>query len=71
MGTGITDVIGGPHDFLPLRSDEFQKLWDYEMCRVPGMLNLIFVSLYQQLLVVCRKYDSSQRILFKQIFLEY
>jgi hypothetical protein len=29
MGTGITDVIGGPHDFLPLRSDrsdEFQKL---------------------------------------------
>jgi hypothetical protein len=27
MGTGITDVIGGPHDFLPLRSDEFQKLW--------------------------------------------
>ena len=30
MGTGITDVIGGPHDFLPPRSDrsdEFQKLW--------------------------------------------
>ena len=26
MGTGITDVIGGPHDFLPDRSDEFQKL---------------------------------------------
>ena len=26
MGTGITDVIGGPHDFLPTRSDEFQKL---------------------------------------------
>ena len=29
MGTGNTDVIGGPHDFLPLRSDrsdEFQKL---------------------------------------------
>ena len=26
MGTGITDVIGGPHDFLPPRSDEFQKL---------------------------------------------
>jgi hypothetical protein len=26
MGTGITDVIGGPHDFLPLRSDKFQKL---------------------------------------------
>ena len=28
MGTGITDVIGGPHDFLPLRSDrsdEFKK----------------------------------------------
>jgi hypothetical protein len=28
-GTGITDVIGGPHDFLPPRSDrsdEFQKL---------------------------------------------
>ena len=24
MGTGITDVIGGPHDFLPPRSDEFQ-----------------------------------------------
>jgi hypothetical protein len=22
----ITDVIGGPHDFLPPRSDEFQKL---------------------------------------------
>ena len=21
MGTGITNVIGGPHDFLPLRSD--------------------------------------------------
>jgi hypothetical protein len=30
IGTGITDVIGGPHDFLPPRSDrsdEFQKLW--------------------------------------------
>ena len=30
MGTGITDIIGGPHDFLPSRSDrsdEFQKLW--------------------------------------------
>jgi hypothetical protein len=26
MVTGITDVIGGPPDFLPLRSDEFQKL---------------------------------------------
>ena len=29
MGTGITDVIGGPHDVLPPRSDrsdEFQKL---------------------------------------------
>jgi hypothetical protein len=29
MGTGITDVIGGPDDFLPPRSDrsdEFQKL---------------------------------------------
>ena len=25
-GDGITDVIGGPHDFLPIRSDEFQKL---------------------------------------------
>ena len=28
MGTGITDVIGGPHDCLPLRSDrsdEFKK----------------------------------------------
>jgi hypothetical protein len=23
----ITDVIGRPHDFLPPRSDEFQKLW--------------------------------------------
>ena len=22
-----TDVIGGPHDFLPPRSAEFQKLW--------------------------------------------
>ena len=31
MGTGITDVIGGPHDFLSPRSDrsdEFQKLWN-------------------------------------------
>ena len=30
MGTGITDVIGIPHDFLPPRpdrSDEFPKLW--------------------------------------------
>jgi hypothetical protein len=30
MGTGITNVIGGPHDFLPPwsdRFDEFQKLW--------------------------------------------
>jgi hypothetical protein len=30
MGTGITNVIGGPHDFLPPwadRSDKFQKLW--------------------------------------------
>jgi hypothetical protein len=26
MGTGITNVIGGPYDFLPPRSDEFQKL---------------------------------------------
>ena len=29
MGTSITDVVGGPHDFLPPRSDrsdEFQKL---------------------------------------------
>ena len=26
MGTDITDVIGGPHGFLPPRSDEFQKL---------------------------------------------
>ena len=26
MGTGINDVISGPHDFLPGRSDEFQKL---------------------------------------------
>jgi hypothetical protein len=26
MGTGITDVIGRPHDFLPPRSDEFQNL---------------------------------------------
>ena len=26
MGTGITDFIGGPHDFLPPRSDEFKKL---------------------------------------------
>jgi hypothetical protein len=30
MGTGITDVIGGPHDFLPPRSDEFQKLCLYK-----------------------------------------
>jgi hypothetical protein len=32
IGTGITDVIGGPHDFLPPRSDrsdEFQKLCNY------------------------------------------
>ena len=32
MGTGITNVIGGPHDFLPPRSDrseEFQKLCNY------------------------------------------
>ena len=28
MGTGITDVIGGPHDFLPDRSDKFKKLCD-------------------------------------------
>ena len=28
MGTCITDVIGGPHDFLPPRSDEFKKLCD-------------------------------------------
>ena len=31
MRTGITGVIGGPHGFLPPRSDrsdEFQKLWD-------------------------------------------
>ena len=35
MGTGITDVIGGPHDFLPLRSDEFQKLW-----KVPTILGV-------------------------------
>jgi hypothetical protein len=28
METGITDVIGRPHDFLPPRSDEFQKLCD-------------------------------------------
>ena len=29
MGTSITDVIGGPHGFLPSRSDEFQKLCCY------------------------------------------
>ena len=28
MKTGITDVIGRPHDFLSPRSDEFQKLCD-------------------------------------------
>jgi hypothetical protein len=27
MGTSITGVIGGPHDFLPARSDEFQNLY--------------------------------------------
>jgi hypothetical protein len=27
MGTDITDVIGGPHDFLPPMSDQFQKLY--------------------------------------------
>ena len=27
MGTGTTDVIGGPRDFLPPRSNEFPKLW--------------------------------------------
>jgi hypothetical protein len=35
MGTGITDVIGGPHDFLPPRSDrsdEFQKLCNKICC---------------------------------------
>lgn len=47
------------HDLLDI-------VWDYEMFRVPGMLNLIFISLYQQLLVVCGKYDSSQMMLFKQ-----
>ena len=33
MGTGITDVIGGPNDFLPPRSDrsdEFQKLCRFD-----------------------------------------
>ena len=35
MGTGITDVIGGPHDFLPPRSDEFKKLW-----KVPTILGV-------------------------------
>ena len=33
MGSGITKLIGGPHDFLPPRSDrsdEFQKLWSIE-----------------------------------------
>ena len=29
-GTGITDVIGGPHDFLPSRPDEFQKLCKHD-----------------------------------------
>jgi hypothetical protein len=24
-----TDVIGGPHDFLPPRSDEFQNVLEY------------------------------------------
>jgi hypothetical protein len=27
LGDMRTDVIGGPHDFLSDRSDEFQKLW--------------------------------------------
>jgi hypothetical protein len=34
MGTGITDVIGGPLDFLPPlsdRSDEFKKLGLYRV----------------------------------------
>ena len=30
MGTGITDVVGGPQNFLPPRSDEFQKLCNRE-----------------------------------------
>jgi hypothetical protein len=47
MGTGITDVIGGPHDFLPPRSDEFQKLWymfnvyKYQPSRQTGSRNLM------------------------------
>ena len=44
MGTGITDVIGGPHDFLPPssdRSDEFKKLWvsmEDQYCRRQGRI---------------------------------
>jgi hypothetical protein len=35
MGTGILDVIGGPHDFLPPRSDgsdEFKKTLQFYSC---------------------------------------
>jgi hypothetical protein len=34
MGTGITEVIGGHHDFLPDRSDEFQKLCNFTVANV-------------------------------------
>jgi hypothetical protein len=47
MGTGITDVIGGPHDFLPLRSDrsdEFQKLCGWFMVFNTTFNNISVIS---------------------------
>jgi hypothetical protein len=50
METGITEVIGGPHDFLPPRSDrsdEFQKLCDCEVYSIQHYM-IKFVSDMQQ-----------------------
>ena len=50
MGTGITDVIGGPHDFLPLRSDrsdEFKKNSGFTIsCRLRGSFRFLGMGLH-------------------------
>ena len=48
MGTGITDVIGGPHNFLPPRSDEFQKLCSPSikdcLCLIKYVLRCLYIE---------------------------
>jgi hypothetical protein len=57
MGTGITDVIGGPHDFLPPRSDEFQKLcYNIFFQRMSGVVMVVvFNATFYNISVISRR----------------